>query len=124
MLFVNAANDPLEKDLLELEVRLLQPDIRHSRESLSLLLAEEFREFGSSGRVYTRSEIIDALASETTAPFSISDFLAVPLSAGAALVTYRASRPGSSSLRSSVWVRRDDRWQILFHQGTKTSLVP
>jgi catechol 2,3-dioxygenase-like lactoylglutathione lyase family enzyme len=27
-------------------------------------------------------------------------------------------RQGSESLRSSLWVMRDGRWQMLFHQGT------
>lgn len=42
-----------------------------------------------------------------------------------ALVTYRAARPANASgeaarqtLRSSLWLRRNGRWQIRFHQGT------
>jgi len=41
-----------------------------------------------------------------------------------ALVTYRAERRNefgaltAMSLRSSVWILRDNRWKILFHQGT------
>jgi hypothetical protein len=40
-------------------------------------------------------------------------------------VTYRAVRRDESdhsevaSLRSSLWVIRDGRWQMLFHQGTR-----
>ena len=40
-----------------------------------------------------------------------------------ALVTYRSDAPGPGVpsrpvSRSSVWVRRDGRWRLRFHQGT------
>ncbi|MFY9909484.1 MAG: hypothetical protein WAK56_06575 [Candidatus Sulfotelmatobacter sp.] len=39
-------------------------------------------------------------------------------------VTYRTLKrvPGDkpqAALRSSLWIRRGDKWQMLFHQGTK-----
>ncbi len=56
---------------------------------------------------------------------AISDFHASLLSDGVVLVTYRSARDSrmrsgqtAIALRSSVWVWRDSRWQIVFHQGT------
>lgn len=101
---------------------------RHSREVLECTLAADFCEFGSSGRVFTKVEIIDALTSSSGAgesEISMSDFKVRLGSPEWALVTYRATRldrvTGASieSLRSSVWMLRDDRWQIFFHQGTR-----
>jgi hypothetical protein len=90
------------------------------------LLADDFREFGSSGRVWSRESILDLLATEEpyTAP-AIADFATQSLSHEAALVTYRTIRVSAESdapqetLRTSLWVLRGDRWQLLFHQGTK-----
>jgi len=111
----------LEGLLRELETDLLRPEVRRSPEALSSLLAQEFREFGSSGRVYTRQEIIEALATESTVSISVSNFSVTRLAAGVALVRYRAVSGESISLRSSVWVLRENRWQMLFHQGTKAA---
>lgn len=115
----------IEAQLYHLENQLLQAEVRRSREALSSLLADEFREFGSSGQIFTKADILAALAAEEPAQFSITDFLGMELSPGVALVTYQAFRHSASmellsrSLRSSIWVWRDDRWQILFHQGTR-----
>jgi hypothetical protein len=98
--------------------------VRQSPELLSSLLADEFREFGSSGRIRNKDEVIEALPTEPRMQFSISDFRAQILGDGVALVTYQAVRreeanhAGLTSLRSSLWVIRDDQWRMLFHQGT------
>ena len=114
---------PIEKRLQELELELLRPVVRQSPERLSLLLADEFREFGSSGRIFSKSDIIKALRTEPPVHFSISDFQAKILGEGAALITYQVVRRTGAkelvSLRSSLWIIRDDQWQMLFHQGTK-----
>jgi hypothetical protein len=87
------------------------------------LLAEEFSEFGSSGRVWTRDSTLDLLAGESPQPApDVEDFAARQIAADTVLVTYRTVPKGDgfeSSLRSSIWIRRGERWQILFHQGTK-----
>ena len=43
-----------------------------------------------------------------------SDVRATEVAGGVVLVTYEAG----ASLRSSLWVRSDDGWRVLFHQGT------
>lgn len=114
----------MEERLQELELKLLSPLVRKSRESLSSLLAPDFREFGSSGRVFSRSEITEALETEPPVQLSISDLPVKILADGVALVTYRALKREAAthselaSLRSSLWVINDGQWQMLFHQGT------
>ena len=115
----------VESELRQLETDLLQPEVRHNPETLSSRLADEFCEFGSSGRVYTKQEIIDALQTESPERFSVTDLTITVLAEGVALVRYRTARHATSdqrdsaSLRSSVWIRRANRWQMVFHQGTK-----
>ena len=120
--------DPaLTAELLALEQRLLQPAVRHDAVALCALLASDFREFGSSGRVYDREAIVAALAAEqndTAPPLHLADVTGTALAAETVLLTYRCLRPdGTASLRSSIWVRCDGRWQMLFHQGTRAAEV-
>jgi hypothetical protein len=120
-----SADHSLEDHLLELELQLLQPEVRRSTEEASRLLADDFREFGSSGRAYDKRQIIEALCDEPACNFTLHDFCSTALSGEAALVTYRTTCTTvstgeiSHALRSSIWVLRDGRWQMLFHQGTR-----
>ena len=112
-------------ELLLLEVRLLTPAVRQSPDELERLLADDFVEIGASGRQFDRRQIIEALQGEPPAELSLHDFRVVLLAPDVALATYRSARqtPGAArhSLRSSIWVRRADRWQLVFHQGTSQS---
>ena len=87
----------LETQLRRSEEALLEPAVRRNRERVEKLLAEDFLEFGSSGRVWTRDQIFDLLATETYTPFTIEDFACVLLSEDVALVTYRAVRKDTQS---------------------------
>lgn len=122
-----AAQGSLEEQLRLLEERLLQPEVRRSAEALGELLADEFVEFGSSGRVYSKRDAIEGLAHARTIRITLSDFKATLLAPGVALATYRAVKhdePRAAmkhSLRSSIWKLLDGRWQVIFHQGTPTA---
>jgi len=110
--------------LRALEERLAMPAASESRESLALILAAEFREFGSSGRTFERSSVLDALVAGGRPQLKFEGFKTTPIRDGVTLVTYVArsiAGPGwkQPSLRSSLWVRRDARWQMIFHQGTR-----
>ena len=116
----------LHAHLQELEKRLSQPEVRRSARDLRELLAEDFREFGSSGRVFNRQHIIEALQNEQPWELSLDHFQAVSLASDLVLVTYRGTHKrvgaaeASYSLRSSIWRLRDGKWQAVFHQGTMT----
>ncbi len=124
---MNAGEDQsIHELLLKLEQQLMDPVFRRNREQVSALLAEDFREFGSSGRVWTKATILDYLAPEIPQPAPVvEDFAIQHLSPEIVLATYRVVRAQSDpnmpqvSLRSSLWTRSRDGWQILFHQGTK-----
>jgi len=115
-----------EEQLRQLEQRLLEPEVRRSGEALGDLLADEFVEFGSSGRVYSKQSAIEGLAHARAIRITLSDFKATLLAPGVALATYRAIKHDEPrgqmkhSLRSSIWKLLDGRWQVVFHQGTPT----
>ncbi len=103
----------------------MDPVFRKNRDQVSALLAEEFREFGSSGRIWNKATILEFLTSESPQPAPrIADFTVQCLGPETALATYRAVPEQSpnapqASLRSSLWIRSKHGWQMLFHQGTK-----
>lgn len=115
----------LLSELQALEVELHHPGVRCDAVRLEQLLHAEFREVGRSGRQYD-SDIVLRLLSERLAPPSIvpSDFSVSQLAPEVALLTYRSAhrQPDGSlsnhTLRASVWVRVDGRWQLRYHQGT------
>ena len=104
-----------------LEEGLLDPEVRKSSERVSRLLAEDFSEIGSSGTIYDKRGIVEALQREaegTVIRATLSDFAARWLAPDVALVTYRTTRSGQSRLRSSIWKHSQGRWLLVFHQGT------
>jgi hypothetical protein len=110
--------------LEELERMLLNPASRKDSGLIRRLLAEEFLEFGASGRTFTRDAILHELAGEPQTERTLSEFVVRLVDARSALVTYTvvAQDAGGElrrSLHSSTWVWRDARWQMLFHQGTR-----
>ena len=119
-----APEESLQEHLRELEERLLRPEVRRSPQELAQLLADDFREFGGSGRIFDKQQIIEALQNEQPSELWLEEFRSVALAPEIALATYRATSKAahtgteSHSLRSSVWRKQNGRWQIVFHQGT------
>jgi hypothetical protein len=117
---MNAA-PTVEAQLRHLEEQLLQPEVRASAERVGALLAEDFVEFGSSGQVFDRNQIMKLLREENPTKRSLSKFESTVLSDSIVLVTYRATRnskPPVHTLRSSIWRLSNGQWQMVFHQGT------
>ena len=105
-----------------LEERLLQPDVRKSRQELDALIADEFVESASDRRAYDKREVIEALKKEGAFRRSLVDFRLRLLADDVALATFRAIREVApsgetvSSLRSSIWRRcANGWWQVVFH---------
>lgn len=110
--------------IYELETSLLKPEVRSSVEQLDNLLADDFKEFGSSGRIYTKENILERLPSNTDdVIYRVSDFDMKVLSDSLVMTNFKTDKVINgtervSSLRTSLWVRENDEWKIFFHQGT------
>ena len=110
----------LRRHLYDLEERLAGPAARISREEAEELLADDFFEFGSSGKVVDRDKVVSGIAMLSPNAWSIANFELTLLAEDIALVTYIATQSGrGSTLRSSIWKRAGGRWRMAFHQGTK-----
>jgi hypothetical protein len=112
-----------------LEEKLLEPATRRSAAELNELLADDFTEFGRSGNVYNKQVVIGRIQKEETSRMTLSDFKVVILAPDIILATYRAAKIAadgqkSYSLRSSIWRRAGDKWQLFFHQGTTAAAKP
>ena len=116
-------------ELLRAEMLLLDPAVRRDRPRVASLLADDFTEFGSSGRIWTRDQILDLLATEEYSPPIVEDFSCHPIAENAVLVTYRTVRINQetgrreAALRSSIWIKRSKSWIVRFHQGTLTATL-
>jgi hypothetical protein len=115
----------LAAQLENLERELHDPNIRRSPR-VEELLAEDFVEFGRSGRIYNKAQILQALSSESAEHITSAEYKVNSLAPGVALVTYKSHRPAREevyTLRSSIWRRHGSTWKMIFHQGTPTTVA-
>lgn len=124
---MHSSDTSLLQLLMALEVELHKPAARNDAARLDVLLHDDFREFGRSGSVYTKADILSRLPTETQQVVVVADhFVLRRLSDVVALLTYRSANlldDGTCdrfTLRTSVWEHSIRGWQISFHQGTPT----
>ncbi len=121
---IQRSDNSLKEEIFKLEDKLLQPAIRNSTDELSNLLSDSFIEFGSSGRIYSKQQILDELPSLIHLVMKIKNFEIKKLSNKTILATYlllvieKGETEISHSMRSSIWESIDNNWQMIFHQGT------
>ena len=105
-----------------LEEELWREETRFDIPFMEQVLAEDFFEFGRSGRVYNRDEILAAPGQPLDAVLPLPDFDVRLLAEDVALVTYNSVITYDGVLekgrRSSIWSRTSTGWVIRFHQGT------
>lgn len=106
--------------IYELELSLLTPTVRQSKNKLNYLLADNFLEFGSSGKIYNKEDQLNSLPFEEQKNFIVEDFNTVELAPKVILATYKVTINTQKSLRSSLWKFDGKNWQVVFHQGTNT----
>jgi hypothetical protein len=124
---LDGATEAMAEHLAALEYSLLDPEIRADPDRLAELLSDDFVEFGSSGRVWTKATTIASLVAEDpglSGVRTVTDLQVRQLADQAALVTYVVGRqspgePGVQTLRSSIWRREKGKWRMVFHQGTQ-----
>jgi hypothetical protein len=114
----------LYNKIYELETYLIKPEIRSSVETLNNLLADDFREFGSSGLIYNKQDILNRLPAETNkTEYIVSNFEIKILSEDVVMTNFKTEKAINdtekfSSLRTSLWKKEKGEWKMFFHQGT------
>ena len=106
------------RDVVQLELALLEPGLRGDADRVRSELHPDFVEYGSSGKVWDRTSVATATA-DAAVPIEVGDVRARRLGPDAVLLTYRTTTSGGAVLRSSTWIRDvGGPWRLLFHQGT------
>jgi hypothetical protein len=84
--------------------------------------APDFFEFGQSGRVYAREQIIETGGEEIKARLPLDGFKIRLLDGATVQVTYNSHVEHDGGVaharRSSIWTRTAGGWVMRFHQGT------
>jgi len=108
-----------------LEERLWMTDFRFDRSWMEAVLADDFFEFGRSGRVYSRDQCLSISGHSINAVLPLPDFKARCLSRDIVQTTYKSIVTYEGGIefgnRSSIWLRTSLGWELKFHQGTPAS---
>ena len=112
-------------EIIGFEKMLLDSSKRKDAQLLQQLLADDFVEFGTSGRIYNKKIIIERLGKEEPTYVEALNFRAVALASDVVQLTFKTRRKNadgsySASLRCSIWKLNGKQWQMFFHQGTST----
>ncbi|MDP4118864.1 MAG: hypothetical protein Q8873_06710 [Bacillota bacterium] len=107
--------------ILQYEYDFFIAEFCNNIENLEKRICLNFVEYGQSGNVYTRSEVIDFLLNmKNDRDVDILDFSKEELCEGVFIVHYVSYEKlyDRYARRTSIWKKEDDCWKILFHQGT------
>lgn len=105
--------------LVKLEESLWISDTRFDRVYMEGVLHPEFVEFGCSGKIYSRDDTLTIPSQAIHA--KLMNIKVLRLADNVCQITYVSEVQYETVQlcnRSSIWVNTDDRWQIIFHQGT------
>jgi hypothetical protein len=120
----------ISKDLKDLlitnEKAIVDAQKRRDVTAVDALLAEDFREIGSSGRMFCKSDVLDGIKESQIVDCSFEEFRFLRVDSTCVIVTYvttatrilQGLEQSRRAYRSSTWVERNGAWRIIFHQGT------
>ena len=108
--------------LLKLEMSLWIEETRNNIEFLNKILHNDFMEFGKSGKVFYKKDIIDNIDDNINAIFPFENLKVKNIGEKTYLITYVATNKFKNKSiktnRSSIWIGDSENIQMIFHQGT------
>ena len=110
--------------LVALEESLWLAKTRFDPDLMDKTFAENFVEFGRSGRLYERAEMIFERDPNAVidAVLPLPDYNLELIAPDVALATYTSmvtyGERAERGRRSSIWVKVEGHWKLRFHQGT------
>ncbi len=113
-----------QKDIEELrglEESFWRSETRYDLAHQERFFAPDCFEFGRSGRVYSRAEMIRTEAQDIRAKLPLQSFQVRSLDQSTVQVTYISEAQYEElekANRTSIWSKTEDGWQMRFHQGT------
>jgi len=114
-----------DKDLIlltRLEEELWIEETRFDKSYMNEVMADDFFEFGRSGRTYVKKDSISHEKEPINAVIPLQNLKIRLITEDVAQVTYDSEVTYDGILekgrRSSIWSKKKDNWQLRFHQGT------
>lgn len=108
------------------EQELWREETRINTERMNELIAQDFFEFGRSGRVWQRQDTLATVPQTKDAVRPLPEFHIRLLDENIAQVTYDSAFIYEGVVehthRSSIWSRTTNGWILRFHQGTPFQL--
>ena len=108
--------------LVQLEESLWRADTRGDRVMMDCTFAGDIIEFGWSGRIWARDDLLWDGCPPIDVRLPLPDFNVCLIDGRTALVTYNSIVESREAIqyarRCSIWLFQDDRWKLRFHQGT------
>lgn len=119
----------VEEHLISREMAIYAAYKQHDMAAIDALLAEDFHEIGSSGRFYSKPEVLSAMTDIQVIDYTCERFSVLPLDENNAIVTYilainrieNGQACFNRAFRSSLWRKQTGEWRIAFHQATPLS---
>ncbi|MBQ7806857.1 hypothetical protein [Rhodococcus sp. (in: high G+C Gram-positive bacteria)] len=118
---------PILDELMEFEPLFHRTRVAMSRDEFDAVVDPEFREIGASGARYTR-DYVQSVVERRRLRGEVNDAAELGWTADRPalsriapdtyLVTYRLAQAQRVTERSSIWRFTENRWSVLFHQGT------
>jgi hypothetical protein len=107
-------------EVMALERELQTAAVRANPARLRELLAPDFEEVGSSGRLWDFASILDMLASEDeeTPDIEVHGLTGRVLADDTVIIRWQSVRGERRVHRTSLWQRRPEGWRLVHHQGT------
>ncbi len=110
------------RELIALEEAMWRPETRFDADFQQQRFAEDFLEFGRSGRVYRRHDAIRVGYEPIAARLPLLNLELRRLDIDTAQITYDSEVTYDGQIerahRSSIWSRTAHGWVMRFHQGT------
>ena len=116
----------IEGQLIAKEKAIVDAQKKRDFAAVEAVLADDFREIGSSGRLFSKSDILDGIKESQIVDCSFEEFRFLPVDSTCVIVTYvttatriqQGREQTYRAYRSSTWVEQDGMWRMIFHQGT------
>jgi hypothetical protein len=114
---------PILEELAPREPIFHRPEFASNLMSYGLMMADDYWEFGASGRRYDRDFILEMLAKTPPVDAAVggwrtSEFHCRRLATDTYLLTYTLDQGDRVTRRATIWRNMPSGWKILFHQGT------
>ncbi|MFD9680664.1 hypothetical protein ACFWAD_12365 [Rhodococcus sp. NPDC059969] len=114
-------------ELMEFEPLFHRTRVAMSRDEFDAVVDPEFREIGASGARYTR-DYVQSVVETRRLRGEVNDAAELGwrvdrpalnrIAPDLYLVTYRLAQAHRVTERSSIWRFTENRWSVVFHQGT------